>query len=115
MGKRVGRPRAKLTTEPTFLRRHATTLLALALLGIGLHNLFGAHGFLALRRMQAEAAALRTDLDRLHKENQTLAEQVNGLKTDPKVIERIAREEMGMAKDGELIFKIPAGKAETKK
>jgi cell division protein FtsB len=97
------------------LRRHATTLLALALLGIGLHNLFGAHGFLALRRMHAEAAALRIDLERLHKENEALAGQVKGLKTDPTVIERIAREEMGMGKDGELIFKIPAPKAEEQK
>jgi cell division protein FtsB len=32
---------------------------------------------------------------------------VSSLKTDPKSIERIAREEMGLARSGELIFKLP--------
>jgi len=32
---------------------------------------------------------------------------VQALRSDPKAVERIAREEMGLARPGEMIFKIP--------
>ncbi len=40
-------------------------------------------------------------------ENKSLSSQVNSLKTDPKAIERIAREGMGLARPGEIIYKLP--------
>ena len=36
-----------------------------------------------------------------------MSDEAKSLKTDPKAIERIAREEMGLARPGEMIFKIP--------
>jgi cell division protein FtsB len=47
-------------------------------------------------------------MQKLDQENQELADQVTSLKTDPRAIEKIAREDMGLAKPGELIFKLPA-------
>jgi cell division protein FtsB len=84
------------------------TLLAAGLLLLGIHDVFGAHGFLAMRRTEKEVLQLQDEIDRLNHENQALAQQVNALKTDPEAIERVAREEMGLAKPGELIFKLPA-------
>jgi cell division protein FtsB len=72
-----------------------------------IHDVFGAHGLLALRRTQNDIARLRAEISQFDKENRELSEHVKSLKTDPRVIERIAREEMGLARKGEKVFKLP--------
>ena len=90
-----------------FWKRHLREILLLALGALAIHDVFGTHGFLAMWRTQKQLQALRTDLDRLNRENQKLSDQVSALRTDPKAIERIAREQMGLARPGEMIFKLP--------
>jgi len=90
----------------SFWRRHAREILGMALLAFAFHDVFGAHGFLAMRRTQKEIQQLRGNIAHLNQENGTLAGQVKSLKTDPATIERLARD-MGMAKPGEIIFKLP--------
>jgi cell division protein FtsB len=92
----------------SFWNRHGRKILGLALLTLAIHDLFGAHGFLATRRTQKQIEQLRGEIERVSKENTNLANEVQSLKTDPKTIERIAREEMGLARPGEMIFKLPA-------
>jgi cell division protein FtsB len=94
--------------EPqSFWSRHARTILGLALFLLAIHDIFGSHGLLALRRTQAQVQELRGEIDQLNKQNTHLNKQVQALRTDPKAVERIAREEMGLARPGEMIFKIP--------
>ena len=95
-------------SPPTFWSRHARKILGGALFLLALHDVFGAHGFLAMWRTQQAMKRLAGEVTRLNKENSELSSQVNSLKTDPKAIERIAREEMGLARPGEMIFKLPA-------
>ncbi len=90
-----------------FLRRRASLLLGLALLALLVHDVFGDHGLLAMRRTQKEVGKLREEIQQLDQENARLAEEVKALKNDPRIIERIAREEMGLARPGELVFKLP--------
>ena len=92
---------------PSFLRRHTRTILALFVLALLVQDIFGAHGFLAMRRTQKEIARLRQEIQQVNADNRELAGQIKGLKSDPRVIERIAREEMGLARPGEFIFKLP--------
>jgi cell division protein FtsB len=91
-----------------FLRRNASVILALGLFLILLQDIFGTHGVLAMRRSQKEAAEIRKEIEQLDEENRQLEERVKALKSDPAAIERIAREEMGLARPGEFIFKLPA-------
>ena len=63
-----------------------------------------------MRRAQQEAEKLRQDIAQLNANNKQLAEEIQALKSDPQLIERIAREEMGLARHGELIFKFPPKK-----
>lgn len=90
-----------------FLERHGRSLLALFILALVVHDVFGAHGFIAMRRTQSEIERVRKDLDRLNKENLELGDQVKALKTDPRVIEKIAREDLQRARPGEIIIRIP--------
>jgi cell division protein FtsB len=104
-----------LSDTGAYLRQNARQILGLALFALLVHDVFGPHGFIAMRRTQKEIEQIREQIGKVNDENKTLTEQVNSLKTDPKSIERIAREEMGLARPGELIFKIPdAGKTARK-
>ncbi len=93
--------------RPSFVRRHARTLLAGVLALLFVHDIFGAHGFMVMRRTQKEIVRLREDIDHLNRENEQLGAQVKALRSDPKLIERIAREEMGLARPGEIIIRLP--------
>jgi cell division protein FtsB len=88
-----------------FLRAHANLLLAAAVALLLLQDVFGMHGLLAMRRSQQEAADVQKEINQLNEENRHLQDQVKSLKTDPGAIEHIAREEMGLARPGEVIFK----------
>lgn len=90
-----------------FFRRRAGVLLGFALFALLVHDIFGEHGFLALRRNQKEVEQLQQEIQQLNDDNGRLAREVEALKSDPRMIERIAREEMGLARPGELIFKLP--------
>jgi cell division protein FtsB len=58
---------------------------------------------------------MRMQIEQTEKENHELEQNVKALKSDPSAIERIARDEMGLAKPGEYIFKVPARPGEKDK
>src|ERR1035441_7669079 len=101
--------------NPSFFRRNLRTILGLAILALATHDVFGPHGFLAMRQTQQAIQRDIADIQKLDKENQALSDEVTSLKTDPRLIEKIAREDMGLAKPGELIFKLPAGQDDSPK
>ena len=90
-----------------YMRKNARQILALTLFALFVHDVFGPHGFIAMRRTQKEIDQIQEQISKMNNENKSLTDQVSALKSDPKSIERIAREEMGLARPGEMIFKIP--------
>jgi cell division protein FtsB len=100
-------PRFSLADATGLFQQHARHILGLALLALCVHDIFGAHGFLAMRRTQQQIRQTRDQIEKLNGENKSLAEQVHALKTDPKAIERVAREQMGLARPGEMIYRLP--------
>lgn len=91
----------------SLLKQYGAALLGLLVLVLVVHDVFGTHGFLAMRRTQSEINKVEADLDQLNKENLLLEQEVRELKTDPHKIEKIARDELGLARPGEVIIKIP--------
>jgi cell division protein FtsB len=89
-----------------FLRAHMSWFLAAGLGLLLLQDVFGTHGLIAMRRSMREAAQVQKEINLMNEENRQLEERVKSLKTDPSAVERIAREEMGLARPGEYIFKI---------
>ena len=89
------------------LQRNAIYFLLLVCIALIVHEIFGQHGFLAMRRQQKEAEALQQKLQLLQQENLELEKQINALRSDPKAIERVARERMRMARPGEIIYTLP--------
>ena len=90
-----------------WLRRNGGTLLGLLLLALVVHDVFGTHGYLAMRRTQQEIDKVKAGIEQLNKENAELEQEVKDLRSDPRKIEKIARDELGLARPGEVIIKIP--------
>jgi cell division protein FtsB len=93
---------------PSLVKRYGQSVLFVVLVLLFVHDIFGDHGFLAMRRTQREIEQMRGDISKLNDENRTLSGQVTALKSDPRMIEQIARDEMGLARPGEMIFKVPS-------
>ncbi len=64
----------------------------------------GDHGLVRLYRMRAEYARVVARNAEIESDNERLRTQVRLLREDRRSIERIAREELGMARPGELIY-----------
>ena len=80
--------------------------MGLLILVLCVHDVFGTHGFLAMRRTQSEINVVKANIARLDAENAVLAGRVHDLKTDPATIEKLARE-MQLGRQGEIIINIP--------
>lgn len=93
----------------SFWHSYGRIILTLCIAALVVHDVFGTHGYLAMRRTKEEIARVQKDLARLNKENAELADEVQELRTDPNKIESIARDGLGLAKPGEVIIKIPQG------
>ncbi len=65
---------------------------------------FGGMGFFKAVKMQKNHAAVQEDIRSLKKENDQLSQRIDGLKNDPFYIERLARNRLGLVKEGELVY-----------
>jgi cell division protein FtsB len=89
------------------LRRKAVTLFGVILLiALVVGSLFGDRGILQLVSQRERAEVLARELDEMRMENQRLAQEIRALQADPRAIERLAREELGLARPGEKVFVI---------
>lgn len=83
----------------------ATLAAAAALVAaLAYHVICGEHGYLAFRRERQQYEALRNQTVELQQENQALQKHIDALKSDPKAIEKVAREQLHMAKPGEIVI-----------
>ena len=69
----------------------------------------GEYGTLDLVRQRARRATLQSAVDSLRREVDSLAAYERAIARDARVQERIAREEFGMVRDGELLYRFVEG------
>ena len=89
------------------LQRAVRYALGAVFLLVFMNGLFGQNGYLALRRAHADVQKLHKEIEQLNEQNHQLSGDVHALKTDPAAVERVAREDMGLARPGELVFRLP--------
>ena len=97
----------KLFWDAGTLRRNATYVLVLVCVVLLVHEIFGQHGFLALRQEKKEVESLRQQIQQLQRENEQLDKRIKALQSDPKAIESLAREQLRLARPGEIIYAWP--------
>jgi cell division protein FtsB len=59
------------------------------------------------RRLRTELGELRASNQVLVREIAELKSEIEALRTDPSYVERIARDELGMVREEELVFQFP--------
>ena len=70
-------------------------------------GLFADGGFVELSRLRGQRAELREDLAQRRHRVGALEGRIERLQNDPATLERIAREQLGYARPGELVFLLP--------
>jgi len=79
-------------------------LVALVLLGLAAASVLGNRGLVRLYQMHQERTALEREVEQLGAANARLADEIRSLRTERGGVERIAREELGLVKPGELVY-----------
>ena len=78
-------------------------LLIFALVAVPL-RILSEEGLPRYRKLSAQLLRLQTDNQALHKAIERLSADVHGLRSDPRAVERIARDELGLLREGEVLF-----------
>jgi cell division protein FtsB len=97
-----------LATRIYILRRRIATIAVTVLAAsLFVHVMFGANGMVVYKQKRAEYEALRKQIVQVQQENDRYTQQIHGLKSDQKSIEKEAREQLGYAKPGEYVYVPP--------
>ncbi len=80
-------------------------LAASALLALLLFIVFSDHGFIDLQRLRKHKKTLIQTNSGITRENLSLYREIERLKNDPKYIEHVARQELGVIGKDEVILK----------
>lgn len=88
--------------------RWRKSFLGLILGGIVLvwFSFFDTYSIWTRVELNQQKAELKEQKERLKSETEVLKQKIEHLETDPFLLERIAREEYGMKKEGETVYKI---------
>lgn len=71
---------------------------------------FSDRGLPELQHSRKRVTELKTDIARLESENARLRAEIDSVKKSTYAVERIAREDLGMSKKGELVYMLPKGR-----
>ncbi|MCK4244316.1 MAG: septum formation initiator family protein [Candidatus Omnitrophica bacterium] len=63
-------------------------------------------GFLKLRKYALLLHQDEREIEELKRKNKELKKEIHLLENDPFIIEKLGREELGLAKEGEIVYKI---------
>jgi len=100
-------PTSQVMRRAPVHRRLAVAAVAVLALGLAV---FAGRNTIALWQMQREIATAERDVARLSEQQKKLEELAERLRNDPAYIEKVAREEMGMVREGETVLKFPSQK-----
>ena len=81
--------------------------VAMVALAVGL-AVFGVKESVRAWQMRRDMQTVERDLTTLRAQQEQLARTVDRLRNDPLYIEKLAREEMGMVREGETVLKFPS-------
>jgi cell division protein FtsB len=88
-------------------RRIATITVTVLAASLFVHVMFGTNGMVVYRQKRSEYETLRKQIVQAQQENDRYTQQIQGLKSDQKAIEKEAREQLGYAKAGEYVYVPP--------
>ena len=90
----------------TRLKKKSVVMVALVVVPVLSFMTFSNKGLLKRISLESEKKAMQEKIDGAVAEQHLLQVHSKALESDPKAIEKVAREKYGMIKDGETIYKV---------
>ena len=94
-----------MTLPLSLPQRWPVYLIGALILLLSLVTLVGERGALHLWRLRGEKVRLDEQNYRLQKENESLRQRVESIRHDDGYLEKLAREELNMARPGEIVYR----------
>jgi cell division protein FtsB len=108
--KRSQGPGSNPSKAESSLKRKALSLTIFLVVAASILNaLFGDRGLTELLKVRQELEQLDWEIAELRARNQQLLDEVRSLKASPLAIERLARENLGLVRPGEIVLLIQGG------
>jgi len=94
-----------------FKKNYIAPILLLSLVAVLLFAwlTFGRHGLIDLYKMQKEKERYLSIIKDIKEKNRLLADEIRRLRGDPKYLESVARKELGLVKENEIIYHFKSG------
>lgn len=89
-------------------RRLATGAVAVLTVWLFVHVMFGANGMVVYRNKRTEYQDLQKQVDQVQQENDRYSDHIKSLQSDPKTIEKEAREQLHYTRPGEVVYVAPS-------
>lgn len=92
--------------ELLYRMRHklAAAGIGVLLCVVGYYAVFGANGLVDYQQKRRESRELDRQIKALQQQNGGMEQEIKALKTDPKTIEKEARERLRYARPGEVVY-----------
>lgn len=85
-------------------RLKAMAVAAIVVCGIVYGVLRDEEGFMHVFRERSRLQDLSHSVSSLREENNQLRAEIKALREDPRAVEKLAREDLGLSRDGEIVF-----------
>ncbi len=79
-------------------------LLAALILLVWYFSLFGEKGLIKIIQLRRERDRIIADVSRMEEENKRLQEEIKRLREDSRYLESVARRDLGLIKENEILF-----------
>ena len=105
----ANRRRPIVTQDRQTRIRIGITILILLTLVLFFTLIFDGRGLIGHFKRKNTVKKLQTDINTIKLKNQVIKNQIDLIQNDPLEVEKIAREELGLSKPGEVIYKFKEG------
>ena len=95
---------AKMSCASAITRKGLSILLIGLILLVWYFALFGEKGVGKIIRLRRERDRIIADVSRIQEENKRLQEEIRRLREDPRYLESVARRDLGLIKEHEILF-----------
>jgi len=95
---------AEMNPTSTMKRKVLATLLIGLILLVWYFALFGEKGVFKIIRLKRERDRIIANVNRMQEENKRLQEEIKRLREDSRYLESVARRDLGLIKENEILF-----------
>ena len=86
------------------IRKKYLLLVGLSVSGVILFAFFGGRALMQIHQLKEERVRIQGSNARLQEENRKLTEKISRLRNNKDEVEKVAREELGLVKKGEVVY-----------